>query len=389
MRKHFFTLLIITPLTIFGQSWTSSKGGDTFDGTYKTCSVEGRGTEYPYKSPRLSINIFDNEKNDINFYISGAGFFQNNSGLSIMWVFDNEPNTIYSSYSWSISNDGKIIFFDEFNNPDENATKLEKIDIISKLTKANKVSIRVSDDYGQNDLTFSLSGSTRAINFVIPPSESESLLNIAKEKRNKALDEINNKGILLDNLIGKLNYEMIEENSLKQLKEKIKEDLGLGNYSFSMVENVKDIEVVGNVSSFESRRKVDVFYVKDDGSKSKIFGDWYVLEGAPVYARNEEIKETVKSLLIKYKYEKLITHLTDEVLKQAKGYKGFPISSINEVKIILSKFQYGKFWSCKLNIYLNDGSVITKKDTYIYSSGNVEISKSRLKSIGGKDGIEF
>ena len=32
-------------------------------------------------------------------------------------VFDNEPNTIYSTYDWSISSDGKFIFL-EFNNPD-------------------------------------------------------------------------------------------------------------------------------------------------------------------------------------------------------------------------------------------------------------------------------
>ena len=382
MKLQVLTTLIFIPVMLFSQSWKYNKGGDAFDGTYKISSVSGKGSEFPYQNPRLVINVFDNKKDDINFYLSGAGFFQEDTGLSIKWVFDNEPNTIYTSYKWSLSNDGKTIFFKTFNNPENKSTKLSDIDIINKLTISNKVNIRVSNEYGENDLAFSFSGSTKAINFVIPSSERERLLNIAKEKRNKALEEINIKGVLLENLIGKLNSEMLEGNSLIKLKEKIKGDL-------DFVDDVKDIEVVGNGALFERRRKVDVFYLKNDGSKTNIFGDWSVVEGAPVYARNEEIKETVKQLLVKYKYEKLISHLTGKVIGQANGDNGFPISSINEVKIILSKYQHRKFWSCKLNIYLNDESVVTIYDTYIFSSGNVEISKSELKKIGGKANIEF
>lgn len=382
MKLQVLTALIFIPVMLFSQSWKYNKGGDAFDGTYKISSVSGKGSEFPYQNPSLVINVFDNKKDDINFYLSGAGFFQEDTGLSIKWVFDNEPNTIYTSYKWSLSNDGKTIFFKTFNNPENKSTKLSDIDIINKLTISNKVNIRVSNEYGKNDLAFSLSGSTKAINFVIPSSQRERLLNIAKEKRNKALEEINIKGVLLENLIGKLNSEMLESNSLIKLKEKIKGDL-------DFVDDVKDIEVVGNGALFERRRKVDVFYLKNDGSKTNIFGDWSVVEGAPVYARNEEIKETVKQLLVKYKYEKLISHLTDKVIGQANGDNGFPISSINEVKIILSKYQHSKFWSCKLNIYLNDESVVTIYDTYIFSSGNVEISKSELKKIGGKANIEF
>ena len=34
-----------------------------------------------------------------------------------MWVFNTEPDVIYSTYDWSYSSDGKIIFFKEFNDP--------------------------------------------------------------------------------------------------------------------------------------------------------------------------------------------------------------------------------------------------------------------------------
>lgn len=378
--------LLIT-LTLTAQSWTFSKGGNAFDGTYKTSSVVGKGTEYPYKTPSLVINKFDNDKDKINFYLNGAGYHQDGTGLSIKWVFDNEPQTIYSSYSWSLSEDGKIIFFKEFNNPNEKSTILEDIDIIDKLTKANKVSIRVNDNYGSNDLVFSLSGSTKAINYVIPPNERKKLLIAASEKRKQVLEDKKNKEILFEKLSEKLNLEMFEENSLTKLKEEIKEDLGLGKYSFSSVDNVVDVEVIGDGYSFDRYREVEVSLVKQDGTKSSIYGDWIVMEGAPVYKRNKEVKENVKSLLLKYKNENLIEHIADEVLEKANTYNGFSISSIKEIKIVLSDFNFGTFWNCKINIYLNDGSLQTVDNTLLY--GKVEISEKELKSIGGESDVEF
>ena len=379
--------LLIT-LTLTAQSWTFSKGGNAFDGTYKTSSVVGKGTEFPYKTPSLVINKFDNDKDRINFYLNGAGYHQDDTGLSIKWVFDNEPQTIYSSYSWSLSEDGKIIFFNRFNNPKEKSTKLEKIDIIDKLTKANKVSIRVQNNYGSNDLVFSLSGSTKAINYVIPPNERDKLFIAASEKRNQVLEDKKNKGILFEKLSEKLNSEMFEEKSLLKLKEEIKEDLGLGKYSFSTVDNVVDVEVIGNGYSFDKYREVEVSLVKQDGTKSSIYGDWIVMEGAPVYKRNNEVKENVKSLLLKYKNENLIEHLADKVLEKANRYN-VSINSIKDIKIVLSGFKYGYFWDCKINIYLEDGSLETVDNTYIYSSGKVEISKKELKAIGGEADVEF
>jgi hypothetical protein len=386
MKKLILILLI--PFITLAQSWTYKEGGNAFDGKYKTSSVLGKGSEFPYNKPSLVINKFDNDE-QINFYLNGAGYFQDNTGLSIKWVFDNEPDTIYSSYSWSLSNDGKIIFFNRFNNPLEDATKLEDIDIIEKLTTASKVQLRVSDDYGSNNLIFSLSGSSKAISFVLPKSERENLLAAASKKRDEALSEVNNRKVLYDSILSKLDKEMFEERSLRKLKEKIADDFGFGQYSFSMVDDIVDIEVIGDGVSFKYQREVEVSYIKKDGSKKGVYGNWYVLEDAPVYKRNEQVREKVKSFLAKYEYEKLINHLADEVLKLANGWKGFPISKISDVKIVLSKFEYGKFWNCRVNVYLDDNSVKTIDNTYIYSSGNVQISKNEIKSIGGKQDVEF
>ena len=89
--------LLIT-LALTAQSWTFSEGGDAFDGKYKTSSVIGKGTNYPYTKPSLVINKFEGEEN-INFYISGGGYFQEKTGISVLWVFDNEPNKISCLFS--------------------------------------------------------------------------------------------------------------------------------------------------------------------------------------------------------------------------------------------------------------------------------------------------
>ena len=91
----------------------------------------------------------------------------------------------------------------------------------------------------------------------------------------------------------------------------------------------------------------------------------------------------------KYQRADIITHLAKKVLEKANRYNGFSLSSIKEIKIVLSGFKYGYFWDCKINIYLEDGSLQTVDNTYIYSSGKVEISKKELKAIGGKADVEF
>jgi hypothetical protein len=396
--------LLIT-LTLTAQSWTFSEGGDAFDGKYKTSSVIGKGTDYPYTKPLLVINKFEGEEN-INFYISGGGYFQEKTGISVLWVFDNEPNKIYSTYDWTISSDGKILFFREFNNPDGLA-RLKPIDIIDKLTLANKVTVRMKDDYGSNDIVFSLSGSSKAINSVIPQDERKKIIDLAKADRDAVEEEAEKNQTVFDELMEKVTEEKLSSSSVSLLKSSFQKDLGLSYYTGQGTgKNYKTISVEGKIGDamFESYGYVDIYYVLSDGSKEKIYGTWSVEKDAPVFERvKEEVakieaekaekeendKQHLIGLLKKYQRADIITHLSDKLLKEANRYNGFSISSIKDIKIILSGFKYGYFWDCKINIYLEDGSLQTVDNTYIYSSGKVEISKKELKAIGGKADVEF
>ena len=111
MKK--FLLLLIIPFLSFGQSWKFDSGKSDFDGSYKTAFIQGKGNNFPYNKPVLTINKFSNNS-EINFYISEGWSFTENSGSNIKWVFDNEPDIIYLANKLSYSNDGLIVFFLNF-----------------------------------------------------------------------------------------------------------------------------------------------------------------------------------------------------------------------------------------------------------------------------------
>jgi len=436
MKKLLFTLALLISFASYGQTWKFSEGGDAFDGKYKTSIVTGFGTNFPYTKPSIVINKFEGKS--INFYISDGGFFQDGTGIRVLWVFDNEPDILYSVYDYSISSDGKILFFTEFNNPD-GAGKLKPIDIIEKLTLANKVTVRMSDDYGSNDIVFSLSGSSKAINFVIPKEERQQMIEKGLAERTVLGEaEVENQ-LILDDLMKKANEEKLSSSSLSTLKSSIEKDLGLSYYTgMGTGKNYKSILVEGKIGDamFESYGYVDVFYILDDSSKEEIYGSWTVEMDAPVFDRMKEEKakmqeekekkeieiankkvkddEYLKVLLSKYQRDDIISHLTPKITRISEKVKkeesdskrkdytdaqrkqlealekniqyGFSIQDIESVKITLSDFKYKKYWACKVDIVLNDGTTRVIDNTYIY---NLELSNKDLKSIGGKGGVAF
>ena len=163
--KKLLLILLCLPMIGFGQSWQYSSGGNDFDGTYRTSSVTGSGNDYPYNSPTLVINYFKKD-NQINFYISNAGYYTSSSNTQVMLSFNNEKGNIYKSMGASSSADGKMVFLGSYF--DGSYLDVSRLNIFKKLMDASYVNIRISNDYGQNDIRFSLSGSTKAIKYVIP-----------------------------------------------------------------------------------------------------------------------------------------------------------------------------------------------------------------------------
>ena len=161
--KKLLLVLLALPLIGFGQSWKFSSSGNDFDGKYRTASIEGTGDDYPYTSPSLVVNYFE-KSNSINFYIINAGYFTSSTNTEVKLSFNNEEGIIYTPANISFSGDGSIVFFGDVFRPNN----LSYLVIIQKLMDASDVEIRISNDYSQNDLRFGLSGSTKAIKFVVP-----------------------------------------------------------------------------------------------------------------------------------------------------------------------------------------------------------------------------
>ena len=399
LKKLLIILLLCITVSSYSQSWRFTSGGDDFDGKYKTSSIVGVGNKFPYKTPSLVINKFSKSDGDINFYISSAGFYQKNTGIRIYWVFNNEPNTIYSTYDYSISSDGKILFLEEFNSPDSDI-KITKYEFIEKLKNASTVSVRISNKYAKNDIKFSLRGSTKAINSVLPQKELQlKIEDIQKERKiNNVL--INKKKILFDSLIKSLENEKLSESSLSVLESKIKDDLGIGLLGGEGTGlNYKKIKIkpTSNKGMFKSYGYVDLFYILNDDSEKSIYGTFKVEMDAPLFKRVEsEEKEAkvkqeadelrIKNIISKYKDESLKTLIFTSVLRTSKGsYKKVELSQIQKIGVIISKFQYKKFWDIEIILHLNNDEKLTIKES-VYS---LNISKKTLKSLGGKADIEF
>ena len=421
MKKLLFlsVLFLYIQINVSAQSWKYENGGDAFDGKYKTSFVKGTGSNYPYNKPILAINKYDTST-AVNFYISSAGYFQEGTDVNIMWVFNTEPDVIYSTYDWSYSSDGKTIFLREFNDP-KSDNKISKYEFMEKLKSASKVSVRTSDKYGKNNLTFSLSGSTKAIDFVLP-NLKDLISDVESERqiKNKFKEE---KKIELNKLLEILKTQKISESSMSILKNQIETDLGIGLLGQEGTgETYTSIKLspYKQKGMFESYGYVNVFYVLEDGTEKEIYGNYKVDKDSPLFKKIEDerlIKEKqieeerivkekqieeekvrLKKILSKYQNPSLIEEML-KGLQDEQKYSRFPkwqLSQVQDVKAIFSKFLYGKIWEVRLKIIfselteaqkkLNSKGFVMTKIIYISDFG---ITKKNLKQMGGKLNTEF
>ena len=169
--KKLLLLLLCVPLIGLGQTWEYSDDGNDFDGNTRTASIVGNGDDYPYNSPNLLIYFFESNSH-LNFCISDAGYYTKNSNTSVLLSFSNEKGNIYSAYDIHVnSGNSDLVFlshqhgetFGLSNDTLVNNLEINVLEIFKKLMDASYVNIRISNDYGQNDIRFSLSGSTKGL----------------------------------------------------------------------------------------------------------------------------------------------------------------------------------------------------------------------------------
>jgi len=176
MKKLLIFLLFIGFVSkeLIAQTWTYKAGEDAFDGKYKTSSITGIGTEWPYINPIFVINIFINNPGHPNIYLSKvpyAGCDNNN----VIIKFDNSEKLFTPAVTTNRANDTWFIDFKKFkakfiNNEwvfepiggDENMFE----EFIKMLRSHSKMHIRLQSDCLKYDCVFNLKGSSEALNFI-------------------------------------------------------------------------------------------------------------------------------------------------------------------------------------------------------------------------------
>ena len=314
MKKIIFIAILLSQIMVSAQNWSFESGGNVFDGKYKTSSIKGKGTDFPYNNPLLVINLFKNES--LNFYIADAGYFQNLSETNVLWIFNDELDTLYKSVNISKSDNNKIIFFNDFINTKSNES-ISKLEFIEKLKTANKVNVRIKDNYGKNDISFSLRASTKAINYVITKAYKEKVLAEQKEVK-KLIEEEKNKKIAEVNRIKKLK----EQEKRKKLDKQNKI-------------NNKTIELLSSYDLDDSEKKV---IIKEVTSVIQS----YSIDINNIKKININIPlEGTTTLVLLYKYNKFIAEKNIDIpnyrkkILDALEKKGF-----NRMLSLLSKYDF-------------------------------------------------
>lgn len=283
MKKyHTIIVIFIFSINLNAQNWTFYSGDNDFDGKFKTSSIIGSASSYPYNKPRLVINIFDKD-NSINFYISNSGYYSDSSDVEVLWVFNNEKEVIYETPEIILSSDGKSIFFENFKSSNS-GEYLSVYEFIDKLKKATKVSVRVKSQFDTNDIKFSLRGSTKAINYVISEKVKKIFVdNLKREKKQKKQNSkivklLENSGvedeIELKAVLNKIQCEFVlddlEMKDIDSLNIKVLEywaDLKLYNQSGNLIKNISPINN-DLIKKYIAKYRATQYWLKYNSAKS-------------------------------------------------------------------------------------------------------------------------
>lgn len=178
-----FSALSLLCINLSSQAWTYSKGGDAFDGEYRTSTVTGKSDDATYNKPIFVVNNFANTDR-FNVYLGNVGYFCDNVRIRIK--FDGS-NIIYTA-NINATNKQETVFIESIDYVDSKSNRivLGKFEYLEMIQSKSKMYLRLDDDCDVLNIEFSLSGSTKAINYVY--GEKAGFI-AAKLKRDKDLKD--------------------------------------------------------------------------------------------------------------------------------------------------------------------------------------------------------
>ncbi|MGN7513674.1 MAG: hypothetical protein ACTHOM_04815 [Allomuricauda sp.] len=255
MKQTILICLVICQVSY--SQWTYKKGGNKFDGEYKTASVIGKGGEWPYTKPTFVINKFGGE--EPNFYLTRIGY-TGCSNPTISFAFDGSDDIIRFKASSDKENEAAFII----------GLSFEIQELLELLKSKSKVYVRYEDNCNKNDYEFGLSGSTNAINYVVGNYYEEYTAKLEKEiERERKRKEEQRKVDSIRNEIRK--QEIVERkrmDSIQAVKNKIKIEKESESFQKELLNafNFKGLEVNARplkiLFSFTPKKTVKATYCK-------------------------------------------------------------------------------------------------------------------------------
>jgi len=361
MNKKNIIILVafLICLTGYSQVWKYDSGGNAFDGKYKSANVIGACSDFPYNKPALCLNIF--KERNMNLYIANSGYYSDENDVQIMFIFSNEPKTIYYSGEIRLSKDKETIFLLSFKS--DRSRYLDRIDFINKLKKSSRLDVRIKSEYKNRDIKFSLSGSTKALNYVLTKNYLNHLSKIEEEIESNVREE----ELKLDSIakVQELKLDSIAKaNEIEKLKEgasivrieSILSELGINkNETSYTINDIKRKATVyrfnlSEISKIESSTYKTIKFIKLSlyDTNNKLL-HWFSIK-LPQYfnkliiekKRNERLIE-VKDSLNKIEFEnKLFESPKKRLLKLIERFN----LSLDANQSVLNKYQetYNKKW---------------------------------------------
>ena len=391
--KFIQTLIALLIIQFSFSQWRFNEGGNGFDGKYKAALIIGNGTDYPYDDPFLAVSKY--EDGTENFIIGDAGYWQEDTGISIKFYFD-DSDVIYSVYDWGYSRDGKNLYLRSFNDPLNEGQKLSNYEIIDLLRKYSKVRFRISNRYGSNDLTFSLSGSSAAINKVYP--DLSLAVSLDKKARVAMKEMAANAEKLRDSLLEELKKEMLTSTSLERVKIRLDQDMNIGMYEgMGTPEYPKDIIIRPKNYTNQFGGDVEVFIVYEDDTEAKIFGSFVVQKGAPIYQRLESLKKADEArtkeaianlgdMYQKFKIPRLIKAVRDYVIKKSDlSYPKWEVEDVMDIKATINRPFGEKIMDVKLVLIIKGEG----PKRIVVRVSDLDIKLPEITEIGLEPLIEF
>ena len=162
MKKVLLVLAAVLAFNSVNAQWYSKVKKSDFSSDYKIAYALGDGNDYPYTDVQLFIR---NKDSELDVFVSGFGYFSSYSSRDHELKLSIDSGEVYTAKNLSVSTDNEALFLGDFISESGEVVSIEFI--LNLMKEGSRMSIRTYNGSDYNTARFTLSGSTRSINFVL------------------------------------------------------------------------------------------------------------------------------------------------------------------------------------------------------------------------------